>query len=69
MFASGIVGFITGDLVWLVIYSVLSAITYSITPGMGVFTVDPVGIMLSPPALICGIICGALCLIGVGNHS
>ena len=67
MFASGLAGFILGDLAWLVLYAVYEAITYSFSSG-GVFTVDPLAIMLSPLGLMCGVICGALCMIGVGGR-
>ena len=66
MFASGLAGFILGDLVWLVLYAVCESITHSFSSG-GVFIVDPLAIMLSPLGLMCGVICGALCMIGVGG--
>ena len=66
MFGSGLAGFIFGDLAWLILYAVLSGIITIFGSG-GVFIVDPLAIMLSPFGLMCGVICGALCMVGVGG--
>ena len=68
LLASGISGFIAGDLGWLVVYAVWSALQHVFNPGLGVFTVDPLWILLSPMGIICGIICGAICMVGIGGN-
>lgn len=65
--ALGASGFIAGDLLWLVVYSVLSALIYAVNPGLGVFDLDPLGTMFSLPGLICGLIVGILCMVEAGS--